>query len=113
LLHQRPHAFDIIAIVRKRELLGRCVTSFTVIEGVKKVGMLAQCTRNCSQTPHVLRVLPPGVVQPAVAVGDERDSQRTGRRCRYEMKSVAPLTTPAAASDTVSSRISNPRYVTM
>jgi hypothetical protein len=69
--------------VRQCNFVGGRVTRFAMVERVKEIGMFAQRARNCRQPPYMFRMLPPGIMQPAVAVGDECDAQRTGRRCRY------------------------------
>lgn len=76
------HAGHVARGVSQREFFGRGVARFAVIERQKQIRMLAQGARDRGQPSDVFGMLPSRIVTAAVAMGDERDSQRTGLRRR-------------------------------
>jgi hypothetical protein len=64
---------DVGRVVREREIVGGGVPPLEMPNGVKELRLLAERARNRPQTTDMLGMAPPGVVPPAVRVGDERD----------------------------------------
>lgn len=53
------------------ELLDGGVSSLDVLDGVKETGILTKGARDGAESADVLGMAPPGVVAPAITVGDE------------------------------------------
>src|SRR5437763_1120652 len=62
--------------MRQPELLNCGLSAFQMLDGVKELRILAQRARDRPQAPDVLRMPPPGVVAPAIAMGDKRGPHR-------------------------------------
>jgi hypothetical protein len=101
------------------QLLIRRLPALDVLDGLEETRVVAECASYCAEPTDVLGMTPAGVVTAAISVRDERDahcllqsSYLTGLRLRIAMRSVDPFLMPAAARDSDSSRISNPRTLT-
>src|SRR5436190_23963826 len=99
------------------ELLDRRMAPLEVFDGVEYFRVLPQRSRYRAQTSDVLRVTPPGVVTPAIAVRDERRPHRagaysTGRRRRSVMTKIDPVRAAVDEIGASSSRTSKPLSLT-
>jgi hypothetical protein len=113
------HRSDVAWIVRESELIVGRHPAFDMLDCLEETRVVAECASNRAETANVLGMTPASVVTAAVCVRDERDAHclprsnyLTGLRLRIAMRSVEPFLMPAAASDSDSSRISNPRTFT-
>jgi hypothetical protein len=55
-------------IMRQLQFLNRRVPTLYVLDTMKELGVLTQCTRDCSQPANMLGMTPAGVVATAIAV---------------------------------------------
>ena len=104
--------------MRELDLLDRRMSPFEVLHGVKELGIFAQGARNSAKAADVLRVSPPGVVAPTIAMGDEGSPHfrwregfglySTGRRRRSDTRKVEPFFASVDEIGADSSRISHP-----
>lgn len=76
--HQILDARDVGPIVGKGEFVRHRVTTFVMHQRVEERRLVAQGTRNGTQSTDMFRVIPPGVVTTAVGVRNEGDGQELG-----------------------------------
>ena len=84
-----PDRADVLGIMHQFQLVDSRVAPFPVVDGVEQSGIVAKSACNRSKAPDVLRMPPPRVVSPAIAVGNERSPHGSGRATK-------PLTLPLA-----------------
>lgn len=112
----------------ERDLVDRGVPAFEMLDLVKEFRIFPQRPGDSAKPADVLRVPPPRVVTPAIAVRDECGSHggfdgtrqgenvgrySTGRRRRSVMRKIEPFLAAVDDMGAFSSRISQPCSLTM
>ncbi len=67
-LHQSPYAGDVGGVVGEGELLLRGVSPLEMLDRREELGIVAQRARDRAEPPHVLGMVPPGIVTPAIGM---------------------------------------------